>query len=215
MAQSLNKRWPSRNGESVREFLFHESVLDGTSFARDFVPAFLIMIVALGLSVWLPVEADSGLRPVESSLLVIVGSLAACSWIVVRCLRRLKRRVLAISSEAVRVYPPRGLLALPGHPDAADLEIPHESVAEVVSSRLDSIVGNVLRSKAGMTLSRYEIRTDSSVSVPILALHAVDCGDSACRDHHSGHSHSQVETDASLSAGEILQPLTVPVQGRP
>lgn len=148
-----------------RDFLFHETALDGASFARDFLPAFFIMAVALGLSVWLPVEADTGLRPVESSLLVIVGSLSAISWIVARRLCGLKRRTLAISSDAIRVYPPRGLLALPEDQGAPELVIPAGQVVDVISSILDSTAGRLFRRKTGITLSRCEVRTDDETHV--------------------------------------------------
>lgn len=163
---AMSVRHPSRlRATPIREFLFRETALDGASFARDFLPAFMIMAVALGLSAWLPVEADTGLRPVESSLLIIVGSLAAIYWIIARRLRRLKSRVLAISPEAIRVYPPRGLLALPGHQDPPELDIPWEEVTEVVSSALDSTAGKLIRRKAGMMLSRYEIRANDKTYV--------------------------------------------------
>ena len=68
----------------------------------------------------------------------IVGSLAAICWIVGRRLRRLKRRVLAISADAIRVYPPRMLLALPGRLDAPELETRREQVNEVTIDILDS-----------------------------------------------------------------------------
>jgi len=157
-----NQKEPLKD-TSAKDFLFRETALDGASFARDFLPAFFIMAVALGLSVWLPVEADTGLRPVESSLLVIVGSLAAISWIVARRLRRLKRRTLAISSDAIRVYPPRGLLALSGDQGVPQLAIPAEQVVEVISSILDSIGGRLVRRKTGIALSRCEVRTDDGV----------------------------------------------------
>ena len=140
--------------------MFYETALDGASFARDFLPAFLIMAVALIFSVWLPVEADTGLRPVESSLLVIVGSLAAIFWIIGRRLRRLKRRVLEISPDALRVYPPRGLLALPGQVDTPELEIRRDQITELTTVIADSTMGRIIRKKTGKALGKCRVETE-------------------------------------------------------
>ena len=143
-----------------RAFVFHETALDGASFARDFLPAFFIMAVALVLSAWLPVEADTGLRPVESSLLVIVGSLAAIFWIIGRRLRRLKRRVLEISPDALRVYPPRGLLALPGQVDTPELEIRRDQITELTTGIADSTMSRIIRRKTGKALGKCHVETE-------------------------------------------------------
>ena len=68
MDSATQNRLASADISGDQAFVFYETALDGASFLRDFVPAFLIMAVALVLSVWLPVEADTGLRPVESSV---------------------------------------------------------------------------------------------------------------------------------------------------
>ena len=68
MDSATQNRLASADISGDQAFVFYETALDGASFLRDFVPAFLIMAVALVLSVWLPVEADTGLRAVESSV---------------------------------------------------------------------------------------------------------------------------------------------------
>ena len=165
MDSANQNRLASAEISGHQAFVFHETALDGASFARDFLPAFFIMAVALAFSVWLPVEADTGLRPVESSLLVIVGSLAAIFWIIGRRLRRLKRRVLEISSDALRVYPPRGLLALPGQVYAPELEIRRDQITELTTGIVDSTMGRIIRKKTGKALGKCHVETEFDAHV--------------------------------------------------
>ncbi|MGK7294760.1 MAG: hypothetical protein ACNS61_02900 [Candidatus Wenzhouxiangella sp. M2_3B_020] len=146
-----------------REFLYRETALDRVSFVRDFAPAFFIMAVALGLSAWLPVDPETGLRPLASSTLVIVGSLFAAYWIIVRRLRRMKRRVLGISPEAIRVYPPRSPLALPGRSAAPETTIARSEVVEIEVASLQSIGSRLVRRRMGLSLGEYRVRTRDGV----------------------------------------------------
>jgi len=129
----------------MRAFTFRETGLDRNALLRDFAPAGLIVVFALVVSQALPVDPDSGLRPLASSEIIIVGTLAASIWILYRRLRRLRRRVLAVAADAVRVYPPRGLLALPDAAGAPALEIRRADVDRVRVARLDTAAGRFVR----------------------------------------------------------------------
>lgn len=144
---------------SVGEFLFRETALNRASFLRDFAPAFVIMGVALGLAAWLPVEADTGLRPVEASALVIFGSLAAVYWVIGRRLSRIRRRVLGVSPDAIRIYPPRSPLALPGNGAPAQTTIPRDDVIGIEVAGISTIAGRLVRRRFGTRLCEYRVRT--------------------------------------------------------
>jgi hypothetical protein len=142
-----------------REYRFRESGLDPRALARDVVPAIVIMAVALVASSMLPIETDTGLRPVDSSLLVILGSLGAMGWIVVRRLLRSKRRVLVISADSVRVFPPRGLLEGPEDRGAPDLEVPRAAVQEISIRPLTGAAGWLASRLLLKTFNDYCLQT--------------------------------------------------------